>query len=164
MELKTTYKVRFNHCDPLGHLNNSGYIDYMLNAREDHLGQFYQLSLPQFHKQGLAWVVKKHEIQYVRPAFYTESVTIISRLIELTGAYLLVELLMYDEMEQALKAIMWTNFTCIDPQTGRRKEHTPEFMELARTMELHEVNITAGLEERIKQLQVQKQQSATSPG
>lgn len=160
MELQSTYTIRFNDCDPLGHLNNARYIDYMLNAREDHLSQFYQLTLPQFHRQGLAWVVRKHEIQYVRPAFYTEKVTIVSRLIELTEAHLLVELLMYDEKQQSLKAAMWTNFTSIDPQTGKRKDHTPEFMELARIMDLHVVDLAAGIGERVKQLQAQVKTAA----
>lgn len=160
MELQSTYTIRFNDCDPLGHLNNARYIDYMLNAREDHLSEYYQLSLPQFHRQGLAWVVRKHEIQYVRPAFYTERVNIVSRLIELTEGYILVELLMYDEKQQALKAIMWTNFTCIDPQTGKRKDHTSEFMELARTMDLHTVDLAAGLSERVKQLQAKASANA----
>ncbi len=31
-------QVRFNDCDPLGHLNKCTVYDYMLNAREDHLG------------------------------------------------------------------------------------------------------------------------------
>ena len=162
MELQSTYRVRFNDCDPLGHLNNARYIDYMLNAREDHLGQFYQVSLPQFHRQGLAWVVKTHEIQYLRPAYYNEQITIVSRLIELTDAHLVVEMLMYDEKKQSLKAVMWSNFTCIDPQTGKRKNHTPEFMELARIMDLHTVELAAGLSERVKQLQVELKAGASA--
>lgn len=152
MQLKSYYTVRFNDCDPLGHLNNARYLDYMLNAREDHLREYYQLTLPDFHKKGLAWVVRSHEIQYIRPAWYNEKVCIESRLIELTDAYVLVELLIYDEKETTLKAIAWTNFTCIDPQSGRRKTHSPEFMELATPMEAHDVKVEAGLTERVKQL------------
>jgi YbgC/YbaW family acyl-CoA thioester hydrolase len=155
MELKSAYTIRFNDCDPLGHLNNARYIDYFLNAREDHLKEFYNITLPGFHRKGLAWVVRKHEIQYVRPAFYTEQVFIISRLVELTQMHLVVEMLMLDQKEQSIKAIMWTNFTCIDPQTGKRKDHTPEFMDLARTMDAHPVDLSAGLEDRVKQLQAQ---------
>ena len=29
--------TRFSDCDPFGHLNNARYIDYFINAREDHL-------------------------------------------------------------------------------------------------------------------------------
>jgi len=152
MQLKTFYTVRFNDCDPLGHLNNARYIDYMLNAREDHLKQFYQVTLPDFHKQGLGWVVRKHEIQYLRPAFYNEVVCIESKLIEVGESQLVVELLMFDEQQSNLKAILWSTFTCVDVKTGRRKDHTPEFMEFAKSVQVHDVNITGGQNERIKTL------------
>lgn len=160
MELKSSYKVRFNDCDPLGHLNNSSYIDYLLNAREDHLAEFYQVSLPAFHRQGLAWVVRSHEIQYIRPAFYNETVTVVSRLLELTEGHLLVEMLMYDEQRQSPKAVLWTNFTCVDPQTGKRKTHPPAFMDLAGTMAIHPEFREGGLAERVKRLQAEARANA----
>jgi YbgC/YbaW family acyl-CoA thioester hydrolase len=150
---KAFYTVRFSDCDPMGHLNNARYIDYMLNAREDHLKQAYQINLLEYHKQGIAWVVRRHDIQYVRPAFYNETICIESRLIELTDSHVLVEMLMYDESQTTLKAIMWTNFTSVDVKTGRRKEHTAEFMEFAATVKVGDVNIHGGLTERIKSLQ-----------
>jgi len=152
MQLKTFYTVRFNDCDPMGHLNNARYIDYMLNAREDHLKQAYQINLLEYHKQGIAWVVRRHDIQYVRPAFYNEVVCIESRLIELGESHVLVELLMFDEQQTTLKAIMWTNFTSVDVKTGRRKDHPASFMEFANGVKVDDVNIPAGINERIKTL------------
>lgn len=149
---KTFYTVRFSDCDPMGHLNNARYIDYMLNAREDHLKQAYQIDLLEYHKQGIAWVVRRHDIQYVRPAFYNETVCIQSRLIELADSHVMVEMLMYDEKQTTLKAIMWTNFTSIDVKSGRKKDHSTEFMDFASTIKVDEVNIHAGLNERIKAL------------
>jgi YbgC/YbaW family acyl-CoA thioester hydrolase len=149
---KTFYTVRFSDCDPMGHLNNARYIDYMLNAREDHLKQAYQIDLLEYHKQGIAWVVRRHDIQYVRPAFYNETVCIQSRLIELTDSHVMVEMLMFDEKQTTLKAIMWTSFTSVDVKTGRKKEHSTEFMDFAATIKVDEVNIHAGLNERIKTL------------
>lgn len=152
MQLKTLYTVRFSDCDPLGHLNNARYIDYMLNAREDHLKQFFNITLSEYHKQGLAWVTRSHTIQYLRPVFYNEIVCIESRLIELGESHVLVELLMFDEKQETLKAIMWTNFTSVDIKTGRRKEHPATFMEFAAAMKVPDVDIQAGLNERIKTL------------
>lgn len=154
MQLQSFYIVRFNDCDPLGHLNNARYLDYMLNAREDHLRDFYQVTLPDFYKQGMTWVVRHHEIQYIRPAFYNEKVGIVSRLIEVGEFNLGVEMLVFDESLNNLKAILWTNFTCVDPQTGKKKHHTPAFMELVSTMEVHAVDRVAGIGERAKQLMV----------
>jgi len=152
MLLKTFYTVRFSDCDPMGHLNNARYIDYMLNAREDHLKQAYQINLVEYHKQGIAWVVRRHDIQYVRPAFYNEVVCIESRLIELSESHVLVEMLMFDEQQTTLKAILWTNFTSVDVKTGRRKEHPATFMEFASGVKVDDVNIPAGVTERIKLL------------
>lgn len=152
MQLKTLYTVRFSDCDPWGHLNNARYIDYMLNAREDHLKQFYNVSLPDYHKQGLAWVVRKNEIQYIRPAFYNEVVCIESKLIEVGESHLVVDMCMFDEQQNNLKAILWSTFTSIDVKTGRRKEHTPEFMEFAKSVQVHDVAVIAGQNERIKML------------
>ncbi|WP_207511156.1 acyl-CoA thioesterase [Longitalea luteola] len=152
MQPKTFYTIRFNDCDPMGHLNNARYIDYMLNAREDHLKQAYQITLAEYHKQGIAWVVRRHDIQYLRPAFYNEIVCIESRLIELGESHVLVEMLMFDEKQTTLKAIMWTNFTSIDVKTGRRKEHPAAFMDFAATIKVTDIDIPAGLTERIKGL------------
>jgi acyl-CoA thioester hydrolase len=152
MELKSFYIVRFGDCDPYGHLNNARYIDYMINAREDHLREYYNISLPEFMKQGQAWVVRQNNIQYIRPANYNERICIISRLAELTDTYVLVEILMFDENATTLKAILWTTFTSIDPRTGRKQAHSELFMEWAKTVELHDINITAGIGERVKEL------------
>jgi YbgC/YbaW family acyl-CoA thioester hydrolase len=98
------YIIRFNDCDPLGHLNNSRYLDYFLNAREDHLRESYGVDLREWAQRGDAFVVHSHEIRYLRPALYNESVMIQSSLIGVGDSWLLVELLMYDQ-ERQLKAL-----------------------------------------------------------
>src|SRR5215216_5206410 len=118
MQLQTFYTIRFNDCDPFSHLNNSKYIDYMLNAREDHLKQFHQLDLDGFYKKGIGWVVSSHEIHYVRAAAYNETVCIQSDLIDAGDNSLLVEMRMLDESGATLKALLWTKFTCINIRTG----------------------------------------------
>lgn len=152
MELKSFYIVRFPDCDPLAHLNNSRYLDYMLNAREDHLRDNFNILITDFLKQGMGWVVRQHEIQYLRPAFYNEKICISSQIISLETSNLLVEIKMYDETAANLKAILWTNFTCVDPKTGKRKDHPQEFLELAQKLGVAEVDVSAGITERVKVL------------
>ena len=120
------YPVRFSDCDPLGHLNNSKYIDYFLNAREDHLKEHYDIDLKVWVQQGNAFVVSAHEIRYLRPVTYNESVAIQSALIGWGDSSLLVEMTMFGRDRQ-LKAILWTTFTRIHPATGKRMMHPPEF-------------------------------------
>ena len=56
--LKSTYTIRFSDCDMFAHLNNARYIDYFLNAREDHLRTYYNLDLRTFQQKGLSWFWK----------------------------------------------------------------------------------------------------------
>ena len=156
MQMQTYYTIRFNDCDPFGHLNNSKYIDYFLNAREDHLSQFYQIELGDFHKQGFGWVVTHHEIQYFRPASYNEKVRIQSDLIDAGDSHLLVEMKMYNEEGNILKAIIWTTFTCINMKTGRKEVHQHNFMNLANSMLITGVNIAEGLKGRVPSLILKK--------
>ncbi len=148
----SNYKIRFSDCDLFGHLNNARYIDYFMNAREDHLKDYYNLKLTDYYQKGLAWVVSNHEIAYLRPAVYDEIVTVESTLLLADADGLWVELLMTDEKASHLKAIMRTQFTPVNPQTGKRQEHPDEFMKWAKSIENTEARKQKNLKERISEL------------
>ena len=150
--MQTHYTVRFNDCDPLGHLNNSRYIDYMLNAREDHLSQHYNIELTDFHKKGYGWVVTNHEIQYLRPAAYNEKICIQSDLVEAGESHLLVEMRMFNETRSVLKALLWTKFTCINIKTARKERHPADFMKIANEMLVEGIRIREGMKVRLTDL------------
>ncbi|MEO6315210.1 MAG: acyl-CoA thioesterase [Chitinophagaceae bacterium] len=146
------YTVRFNDCDPFSHLNNARYIDYFLNAREDHLRDFYRIRLTDFAKKGIGWVVSNHEIYYLRPAVYNETVSIHSALIELGDAHVVVEMLMQDESKTTTKAIMWSKFTCIALKTGKKENQPADFMEFARPLIADSIDISGGVKARAARL------------
>lgn len=152
MQIQTFYVVRFNDCDPFGHLNNSKYIDYMLNAREDHLSEFHQIRLSDFHKRGIGWVVANHEIQYIRPAAYNDKICIQSDLIDAGDAHVVVEMRMYDESLNSLKAILWTKFTCVNMKTGKKEMHPDDFNTIAKDLLVPHININNGLKGRLTEL------------
>ncbi len=151
-EPQSTYTVRFSDCDLFGHLNNARYLDYFLNAREDHLRDHYQLDLATFYKQGIGWVVGSHEINYLKPAKYNEQVVIKSSLIKANDQYLLVELQMLNCDETEVKALMWTRFIPISVKTGRRENHPSDFMEFANSIELENTFADGSIKERILHL------------
>lgn len=152
MEQTTFYKVRFSDCDSFKHLHNSAYIDYMLNAREDHLKAFHQIDMTELYKKGSGWMVNKHEIVYLSPANYNEKVCIQSDLVKITDDSLLVEMLMWDETRKQLKAILYTKFIHIDLQTGKRANHGNWFIALAKPLERSELQKFTTLNERISDL------------
>lgn len=127
---KSATIARFQDCDPLGHLNNAEYMNYFINAREDHLLNYYNLDVYAKIREGVAWVVGKHEILFKRPALLMEQLVIKSRVIGFNEKHILVEMTMFDEKESHLKAIMRSTFVPIDPSTGRSSEHNQEIMAL----------------------------------
>ncbi|MGV3695608.1 acyl-CoA thioesterase [Flavobacterium sp.] len=157
----SVYKVRFSDCDLFGHLNNARYIDYFMNAREDHLKDYYNLTLTEYYEKGISWVVTGHEIAYLRSAVYDEMVNIESCLLLAESDSLHVELVMTDESNTHLKAVMRTHFTPINPKNGKRETHTREFMEWAKSIENTAAGNTKSLQERIKELRTMQKEKET---
>jgi len=147
--LQSFYTIRFPDCDPFGHLNNSRYIDYMLNAREDHLKDFYQMSLDTFYKEGLGWMVNSHQIFFIRPAIYNERVAIQSCLIDSGESHLLVEMTLWDEALKTCKAILWTKFVHVNLKTGRKEKHNAEFSDFVKTVLVDGVDLEGGPQKRL---------------
>lgn len=145
-------KIRFTDCDMLGHLNNSRYLDYLINAREDHLKDFYNFDYQEYFKNDLAWVFSEHEIAYIKPAIYNEIVTIQSTLLQLDLDQLHLETIMMNEAQNQIKAVMRSKLVPISLKTGRKVQHNPEFMEWAKKIENKEIQNQGNLQDRIKQL------------
>lgn len=111
MEHFSKAKVRFTDCDPIGHLNNSRYIDYMLNAREDHLAEHYDFTYEEYiHKTSCVWIIVQNEIAYLKEVKYNEEVIISSKLIALDEKFSKVEILMKDAQNDKIHAVLWTTF------------------------------------------------------
>ncbi|MCB0739301.1 MAG: acyl-CoA thioesterase [Bacteroidetes bacterium] len=128
---KSTAKVRFQDCDPNAHLNNSRYIDYMLNAREDHLKDFYDLDVyARMRTEKRGWEVAKNEILYKRPALLMEELVINSRLIAFSPRHIKVEIGMFNKQETELKALLWSVFVPFNAITQRADQHTDTIMKL----------------------------------
>ncbi len=129
--LESKSKIRFQDCDPLNHLNNSKYLDYLINAREDQLIDHYDVNIfENAKKTGTTWVVGSHQIAYIRPAFVMETVTIDSQLLQFSNKQLLVEIRMWNEEKTVLKSVMWSSFIHFNILKGKAHEHNKKFMEL----------------------------------
>lgn len=154
--LYSYYTVRFNDCDPFNHLNNSRYIDYFMNAREEQLMQFYGFSLAESYKKGQAWVVRSNQIVYLRPASYNEKIKIETGVLDLQEEQITVEMLMLDENGSQLKAILHATFIPVNMQTGKRDKHTSELMEFFTPKVLPGNHAAQTINERIAELQQTK--------
>jgi len=153
--LESKAKIRFQDCDPFNHLNNAAYINYLINAREDQLIEYYGIDIYKLGKtEGKSWVVGSNQIAYLRPAFLMEDVIIDSQLIKFSNSTLKVEIRMWNKDKTELKAVMWSTFVHYNLIKLRSEIHSDYFMELFES-----VNYPIGtftFEERIASLKPQK--------
>lgn len=161
---KSQVVVRFQDCDAFGHLNNARYIDYFLNARDDHLRDYYRFDLAQHARTHRSnWVVTQHQIAYLRPASPGETVTIQTGLIHATDSALKVEGLMFDEAEQTLKAVLWTTFRYVDLSSGRPSRHPDEVATLLRDISIDRDVHADTIEQRIRHIKTTQKPAASTP-
>lgn len=124
-EFSSTVKIRFADCDPIGHLNNVKYLEYMLNAREDHVEQNYGFTYEQYTKEtGCTWVTIQNEIAYLKEVRYNSTVTITSKTILVDDLTAVVELLMMDD-KGVVHAVFWLTVIYFNMK-ARKAEKMPE--------------------------------------
>lgn len=70
--------VRFNECDPIGHANNAAYLVWLEQAAIDHAAL---LGWPQDkldREAGGVFVARRHEIDYLRPAYQGDHLEVLT--------------------------------------------------------------------------------------
>ena len=151
--LKSQSTVRFQDCDPYGHLYNSKYIDYFMNAREDQLLDNYNLDIYALSTtEGIGWVVAQNQIAYLQPALLMEKVWITSKIIDYSTKMITVEFEMWNTDESQLKALMWSRFVHFDLKTRRSTPHSQKFQEMFA--QVHHPIDTQSFEERVKRVRM----------
>ena len=125
-EVSKTVKIRFVDCDPLGHLNNVRYLDYMLNAREDHVEDFYGFTYEEHSKKtGCTWVTIQNEIAYLKEVKYNTRVLITSKTIDIQDRTSTVEILMKSLDGKTVYAVFWLSVIYFNLKT-RKSEIQPK--------------------------------------
>lgn len=152
--LESQVLIRFEDCDPFGHLNNGRYINYFTNAREDQVREYYGFDVYKHIKEnGKAWVVTTNQVQYLQQVKYMETITIRTCLRWYTSSDLMVEGQMVDPNTQSILAVIWTRLTYIDLKKGGRTEYSQELMDLYHSIAIFgEGKQEQTFEERIKEI------------
>jgi len=150
--LESKVKIRFQDCDPFNHLNNSKYIDYIINTREDQLLENYNFDIYKLaFEEGLSWVVAQNQIAYFNPAMLMETVTIQTQLIFYDNKTLVAEALMWDEDKTKLKTVLWIKLVHYNLKTNQSNLHSEELMILFEQILIPQTNLLS-FDERVKNL------------
>lgn len=130
-EISGIYKIRFADCDPLGHLNNVKYVEYMLNAREDHVEERYHFTFDSYIKKtGCIWVAIENKISYLREVKSQQVVRIASKIIEIDDRTMVVEVLMTDLDNKIVNAVLWLKLIYFNMKTRKAEKHSHKEMAL----------------------------------
>jgi acyl-CoA thioester hydrolase len=73
-------QVNASDIDELGHANNLTYIRWVLLAAVEH-SLAAGLSMQDYRERGQAFVVRRHEVDYLRPAFLGDRLLVETRVI-----------------------------------------------------------------------------------
>ncbi len=73
---ETDITVRPSDIDANGHVHQSVYLDYLLFARVDQMERCYGMSVQEFFDRGLSWAARTIRIEYLKPVFFGETVTV----------------------------------------------------------------------------------------
>lgn len=126
-EITTEAKIRFSDCDPIGHLNNVKYIEYMLNAREDHIEDIHGFTYEEYMREtGCTWVTIQNEIAYLKEIRANKKVKISSKTIEMGERTSKVEIIMRAEDELVVCAVLWMTVIYFNMKTRRSEVMSPE--------------------------------------
>lgn len=130
-EISSVVKVRFSDCDPIGHLNNVKYLDYMLNAREDHVESGYGFTYEEYTRRtGCTWITIQNEIAYLQEVRYNSKVLISSKTIEVNDRISKVEILMMSEDGKTIHSILWLTVIYFDMKTRRSASQPDDVKDL----------------------------------
>ncbi len=105
---------RFSDLDPLGHVNNVAYHDYLQEARVGLIGEVGMIVNPAYSQ-----IVVSQEVHHLRPLHYSEEPAIIEvRLAQLARTSYTLAYRILDETG-ALVAEASTRLAVVDSTTGR---------------------------------------------
>jgi len=163
---ETVHRVHFQDCDVLGHLNNARYLDYFLNAREDHVAAHYALNLGELARaQGAAWVITKHHLSYLRAAQQGVTVRILSQIIHFDNSNLVLEMQMRDAAGTRLLALLWSEMAYVTTPGGTRTDHANAVMDLLDELDVEAIGFDPdGFDDRVEEVRQQLKKQRRGPG
>lgn len=163
---ETSHRIHFQDCDMLGHLNNARYLDYFLNAREDHVAEHYAMNMGALaQEQRAAWVITKHHISYLKPARQGAQVRILSQLIHFDNSNLVLEMQMRNADGSRLLALLWSEMAFVQLPAGTRLDHSDDLMDLLEKVDVDGIDYNPdGFDDRLKEVRRELKQRRRAAG
>lgn len=120
-KFETALQVRPDDIDLNRHVHMSRFQDYVLAARYDQMARCYRMSMEEFMAAGFGWFVKTAHLDYKRPLFLGDSITVRTWVEEIGGTNVTVRFEIHRQTAGRLKLSCdgWFDYTMVSLATGR---------------------------------------------
>ncbi|MCX7827172.1 MAG: acyl-CoA thioesterase [Verrucomicrobiae bacterium] len=116
---ETETRVRPDDMDRNQHVHNSCYFNYVLAARYDQMERCYKMSMEEFIKLGLGWVVRTAHLDFKRPLNLGERFIVRTWIEEILKDGVKVRFEILRKTNGKLACDGWLHYTLINLQTAR---------------------------------------------
>ena len=121
-----TFTIPDTAMDGNGHVNNLEYLRWMQEVAMAH-SDAQGWDLARYAESGTSWVVRSHAIEYLRPAFAGEALTVLTWIEGFEGQESLRHYLFWRERDRKVLAKARTLWVFVDAATGRARSILAEF-------------------------------------
>ena len=116
-EHKTTVRTRYSEVDRMGYVYYGNYATYFEVGRVEAM-RVLGISYAELEEDGIMMPVIRYEIDYKKPAFYDEELTIVTRVTEVPRSRITFEYETWNSKGEHLNSAM-TQLVFVDSKTMR---------------------------------------------
>jgi acyl-CoA thioester hydrolase len=123
-----TFAVPESSIDRYGHVSNIEYLRWMQEAATEHTAS-EGWTLDRYHQKRAIWVVRRHTIEYLMPAFAGERLDLHTWIEWVRDCQSVRRYLLTKAGESRALARAETLWVCVDPESVRPKRVPEEFIQ-----------------------------------
>ena len=121
-------KVKPEHIDILGHVNNVVYVQWMQDVASAHI-ETLGVGLEQYLEMKHAMVAIEHYVQYRKAALLGDDIILRTWLYDVNALYSFRQYAFFRASDKSLLFTGNTKWACIEIATGRPKRMSPTFIQ-----------------------------------
>lgn len=121
-------KVKPEHIDVLGHVNNVVYVQWMQDVASAHI-EALGVGLEQYLALKHAMVAVEHHVQYRKAALLDDEIILRTWLYDINALYSFRQYAFFNAKDNNLLFTGNTKWACIEIATGRPKRMSPTFIQ-----------------------------------
>ncbi len=128
-------KVKPEHIDILGHVNNVVYVQWMQDVATAHI-ETLGVGLKEYLEMKHAMVAVEHHVQYRKAAMLDDEIILRTWFNDINALYSFRQYAFFRASDKSLLFTGSTKWACIEISSGRPKRMSPTFIQAYQPLDL----------------------------